>query len=285
MVQKQLSSYEQLTRPLPDWHPKAIYYGTLRILLETVGKLSNGIRIGLEYGFDSGVMLEYVYRNRASGKTFLGKAIDRAYLNSQGWKGIRQRGQILKSVLRQAIQDNYSQGITTRLLDVACGGGRYDLEVLCDFSTEIVTAVLRDYKEENVQKAQELADKLGVSATIEQADAFSDLQLNSISPPPNLIVVSGLHEILPNNDLIRNHFQQLYRILEPGGTLIFTIQPYHPQLELIARVLNSHTGKPWVMRLRSFELTKEWASAAGFKDFEIQMDSFGIFGVVKAGKE
>jgi SAM-dependent methyltransferase len=284
MNQKPLPSYEELTRPIPIWNPKAIYYGLLKLLLKTIGQLSDGIRIGLKYGFDSGVMLEYVYRHRPSGITWLGKAIDRTYLNSQGWAGIRQRGQILKATLRQVIQENLARGSTTNLLDVACGGGRYDLEVLLDFPPEAVNAVLRDYRAENVQKAQELATHLGISATIEQADAFNDEDLNRVSPPPNLIVVSGLQEILPDNELIRHHFHQLYRILQPGGTLIFTIQPYHPQLELIARVLNSHTGKPWVMRLRPLKLTEKWASKAGFQDFQVQMDDFGLFGVVKARK-
>ena len=284
MTAKALPSYEQLKKPLPLWHPKTIYYGVFRFLLRTVGRLSQGIRIGLTYGFDSGVMLEYVYRNQPSGVSFIGKLIDRIYLNSEGWTGIRQRGEILKNTLRQIIQENLSQDKTTRLLDVACGGGRYDLEVLMDFPSTAVSAVLRDYKTENVQKAQELANKWGVSATIEQADAFSDEDLHRVVPPPNLIVVSGLHEILPDNDLISHHFQQLYGVLEAGGYLVFTIQPYHPQLELIARTLNSHTGKLWVMRLRSRELCQQWATEAGFHDFEVQMDDFGIFGVVKAQK-
>lgn len=284
MTQKSLPSYEKLSLPLPVWHPKAIYYGIMRLLLKTVGQLSQGIQIGLKYGFDSGVMLEYVYQNRPSGITFIGKLIDKFYLNAEGWQGIRQRGEILKNILRQTIQENYSQGITTKLLDVACGGGRYDLEVLLDFPADAFRATLRDYKPENVQKAQELANFLGVSATIEQADAFNDDDLERVSPAPNLIVVSGLHEILPNNELISHHFVQLYRILEPGGVLIFTIQPYHPQLEFIARVLNSHTGQPWIMRLRPLELTQEWATNAGFESFEVHRDSFGIFGVVKTRK-
>jgi Putative methyltransferase len=121
---QKLSSYEALKRPLPIWHPKAIYYGTFKLLLETIGQLSDGIRLGLQYGFDSGVMLEYIYRNQPSGRTFIGKAIDRIYLNAVGWRGIRQRGEILKGILRQTIHENYAQGITTHLLDVACGGGR-----------------------------------------------------------------------------------------------------------------------------------------------------------------
>ncbi len=97
-------------------------------------------------------MLEYVYRNQPAGKMLLGQMIDRIYLNSTGWKGIRKREQILKGVLWQAIQDNLSQGVATRLLDVACGGGRYDLEVLRNVPANAVVATLRDYKPENVKK-------------------------------------------------------------------------------------------------------------------------------------
>ena len=282
MVPPSMPTYDQLSRPLSPWRPKAWYYGGFRCLLGTLGRLSDGIRLGLDFGFDSGVMLEYVYRNCPAGRACVGKAIDRVFLNSQGWRGIRERGQILQGHLRQTIEANQAQGRQTQLLDVACGGGRYDLEVLRDFSAETVTATLRDYKSENVQKARQLATKLEVSATIETADAFSDAELSRVTPRPNLIVVSGLHEILPDNDLIRRHFVQLARILEPGGTLLFTIQPYHPQLELIARTLKSHTGKPWVMRLRSLDLTKTWAEAAGFRIHHVEMDSFGIFGVVVA---
>ena len=69
-----------------------------------------------------------------------------------------------------------------------------------------------------------------------------------------------------------------------GGTLRYTVQPQHPQLELIARTLNAHTGGPWVMRLRSAELVQSWAEAGGFGDFRVRGDTLGIFGVVRARK-
>ncbi len=280
----QLPSYEELNRPLPIWHPKHIYYGAMKILLNSIGTLSDGISLGLKYGFDSGVMLEYVYRNKPHGRGFIGRTIDKLYLDSQGWQGIRQRGEILKNILRSAIQENQERDITSVLLDVACGGGRYDLEVLADFPPHTYIATLRDYKLENVEKAQQLSYALGVKAKVERADAFNDRELDLVAPKPNIIIVSGLHEILPDNDLIAGHFHQLFRILEPGGKLIFTVQPYHPQLELIARVLPSHTGKPWIMRLRSLELSQSWAASAGFSNFQVTMDTFGIFGVVTCGK-
>lgn len=284
LLKKASPTYEQLLRPLPIWNPKAWYYGLMNLSLKTIGKLSQGIQIGFQYGFDSGVMLEYVYKNKPSGITPLGILIDWVYLNSQGWRGIRERSQLMKSTLRQVLQPYYQRNMTCHLLDVACGGGRYDLEVLQEFSSDAIAATLRDYKLENVTKAQQLASQFGVKAQIEQADAFNDVDLDMVQPRPNVIIVSGLHEILPNDKLIRHHFQQLYRILDNAGTLIFTIQPQHPQLEMIARTLPAHTGLPWVMRVRSWELIRQWAEEAGFQDFHVQMEPNGIFGVVTAQK-
>jgi SAM-dependent methyltransferase len=284
MLQKTLPTYESLLRPLPLWTPKAWYYGLMSISLKTAGKLSKGIQIGFQYGFDSGVMLEYVYRNQPRGITPIGILIDWFYLNSKGWRGIRQRANLMKETLQQVLETYQAHGMSCILLDVACGGGRYDLEVLQRFHPGSITATLRDYKLENVVKAQQLATQLGIPAQIEQADAFSDRDLQRVQPQPNVIVVSGLHEILPDDTLIRQHFQQLYSILEPGGTLVFTIQPQHPQLELIARTLPSHTGRPWVMRLRSWRLTRRWAEEAGFHSFQVNMEPNGIFGVVTAQK-
>jgi len=284
MSQKSFPTYEQLLLPLPIWNPKAWYYALMNLSLKTIGKLSKGIQIGFQYGFDSGVMLEYVYKNKPSGITPLGTLIDWFYLNSQGWCGIRERSQLMKSTLRQVLQSYQQQNIPCNLLDVACGGGRYDLEVLQEFRSEAIAATLRDYKSENVAKARQLALQFGVNAVIEQADAFNDADLDRVQPRPNLIIVSGLHEILPNNQLIKHHFQQLYRILDNSGMLIFTIQPQHPQLEMIARTLPAHTGLPWVMRVRSWQLVRQWAEEAGFQNFQVQMEPNGIFGVVTAEK-
>lgn len=38
-----------------------------RTVLRTVGRAGRGIRIGYRFGFDSGVMLDHVYENRARG--------------------------------------------------------------------------------------------------------------------------------------------------------------------------------------------------------------------------
>ncbi len=282
------TTFETLSKPLPLWCPKGIYYGITKFLMSTVGRASDGINIGYRYGFDSGVMLEYVYQNKANGKFGIGKLIDRAYLDAPGWKGIRNRGELLTDTLKSVIVEEHAQKQRPlTIVDLACGGGRYVLNALADLPAHIETnTILRDYRIENVKTAMRLADSLHLDVKCEQGDAFSDFDLEKlVALKPDIIIVSGLHEIIDDDDVIRNHFRQISALLSSGGRLVFTIQPEHPQHEFIARVLPAHTGKLWVMRLRDWYTTTIWSEFAGFHIDKKQMEAQNIFGVVTATKE
>ena len=72
----------------------------------------------------------------------------------------------------------------------------------------------------------------------------------------------------------------LAKAVLPGGYLIYTGQPWHPQLEMIARALTSHRGgQAWVMRRRSQQELDQLVAAAGFEKFEQRIDEWGIFTV------
>ena len=54
--------------------------------------------------------------------------------------------------------------------------------------------------------------------------------------------------------------------IAPGGFLVYTGQPWHPQLELIARALTTHrNGAAWIMRRRTQQEIDQLVSAAGFR--------------------
>ncbi len=84
--------------------------------MSTLGKASEGIRIGYDKGFDSGSTLDYVYRDKAQGKGLFGRVIDRQYLNSIGWQGIRQRKVNIENIIRQAIRDLTEKGTPVRII-------------------------------------------------------------------------------------------------------------------------------------------------------------------------
>jgi hypothetical protein len=75
-------------------------------------------------------------------------------------------------------------------------------------------------------------------------------------------------------------------MLEPGGYLVYTNQPWHPQLELIARSLTSHRqGQPWVMRRRIQVEMDQLVEQAGFDKLDQLTDEWGIFTVSLARKK
>jgi SAM-dependent methyltransferase len=250
--------------------------------LRTAGNLSDGIRIGNTYGYDSGVMLDYVYKNRASGRLLVGKAIDRVYLDSVGWRGIRARRELVADCLKGVFEKQLTAKKKIRFLDMACGGGEYDALALEAFPVGTIEAELRDYKEENLEAARANVARRGLQGVrFRRADAFDPANYQE---KWDVIVSSGLWEIIRDDTLVHGCLRNAAACLEPGGALVFTIQPDHPQLELIARTLTSNTGEPWVMRLRSLELMREWIAGAGMREVSHKMEENGIFGVVSAVK-
>jgi len=256
------------------------HFDLIRGAMKTVGCLSQGVRLGWEAGFDSGRTLDYVYENKPRGFSLLGRAIDRGYLNSIGWRGIRVRKQNLQRLLRRTIERVHRETGEVRLLDIASGPGRYDLEVIRDAKPIRVNAVLRDYKAENVEAARHLAAEFGLEqVTTTLGDAFDRKSLATLTPKSNLAVVSGLYELFPKNEPVLNSLKGIADAIEPGGYLIYTNQPWHPQVEFIARVLRNREGKPWIMRRRTQAEMDELVRSAGFEKLQQEADQWGIFTV------
>jgi alpha-beta hydrolase superfamily lysophospholipase len=275
--------YESLSHPLPALSLVGLFWSTQRLFLKSIGRMSEGIRIGWRSGFDSGESLDYIYRNKPAGFSPLGKLIDRVYLSSPGWSGIRVRKIHLKSLLRSAVERVNATGHPVQLLDIACGVGRYVLEILKEVPH--ATAQLRDWTPANLEAARTLAGQLQVSGVdFTQGDAFDRDALLAIRPRPNVAIVSGLYELFPDNRMVFRSLQGLAGALEDDGYLIYTNQPWHPQLEMIARVLTNRDGKPWVMRCRPQAEMDDLVRNAGFEKLEMLIDADGIFTVSLARK-
>jgi hypothetical protein len=276
---------DQLASPLPLASPRGLYWAMARANMKLGGLLSAGIRLGHRTGFDSGSTLDYVYRNQPQGLGPLGRLADRQYLDSIGWRGIRQRKLHVEELLRDAMARLRDQGTPVRVMDIAAGHGRYVLEALNGTEIRPDSILLRDYSEINVAGgARLIAEKqLDAIARFVKGDAFDPDSLAAVEPKPTLGVVSGLYELFADNDLVRRSLAGLAAAVPAGGYLVYTGQPWHPQLELIARALTSHRqGQAWIMRRRTQAEMDQLVAAAGFRKLAQRIDEWGIFTVALA---
>jgi hypothetical protein len=274
--------FDRLYRPLGSVSPKRITFGLIKAGMKTGGRLSDGIRLGLETGFDSGNTLDYVYRNRASGITPLGKLVDWLYINSIGWRGIRVRKQHVERLLVRSIAELQTSGMPVRIVDIAAGHGRYVLDSVRRYASSVDDVLLRDYSDLNVQQGSALIAEQGMRDLVrfERGDAFNRKSLAEMEPHPTVGVVSGLYELFPDNEGVRQSLGGLADAIPARGYLIYTGQPWHPQLEFIARTLSSHRDhKPWVMRRRTQAELDQLVEAAGFRKIDQLTDDWGIFTV------
>ncbi|OCG57864.1 bifunctional alpha/beta hydrolase/class I SAM-dependent methyltransferase [Gilliamella sp. Nev3-1] len=272
---------DNLTLPPSGWI-KPLYWRFIKANLKYTSKLSDGIKLGFDTGFDSGSTLDYVYRNEPSGTSKLGRFFDYIYLQSIGWRGIRQRKEHLEELLKLAINKLHEQNHYVNIVDIAAGHGRYILETVNQIANKPNSVLLRDYSDINVQKGRALIEEKGLTAIarFEKGDAFNRQQLAQLSPNPTLAVVSGLYELFSDNQMLRDSLAGLAESIPEGGYLIYTNQPWHPQLEFIARALTSHRdGKPWIMRRRTQLEMDQLVASAGFRKITMRIDQWGIFTV------
>lgn len=273
---------DQLASPLSLLSPKGLYWAMSRASIRMGAWLSTGMKTGIATGFDSGSTLDYVYENEARGISPIGRMIDRTFLDAIGWRGIRQRKLHLEELIGSAAASLKAASRKLNIVDIAAGHGRYVLDAVATSTEQPDSVRLQDYSELNVGLGRKLiaARKLPQSVTFHQADAFDSDMLSGLDPAPDLAIVSGLYELFPDNALIARSLGGLACAMQPGSLLIYTNQPWHPQLEMIARSLTSHRGgQAWVMRRRTQGEMDQLVAAAGFEKIDQRIDQWGIFTV------
>ncbi|MGN6758554.1 MAG: class I SAM-dependent methyltransferase family protein, partial [Thermomicrobiales bacterium] len=230
----------------PKVNPQAPPWRALRAALRLASQVSGGIALGYQHGFDSGPMLDYVYRNQAQGKWLVGRLADRLYLEQIGWRAIRARRDLLERTLRQLIAARRARGEPTHIADIAAGPGRYLLELVAACDQSDLSVVCRDLDPEGQRQGQALAAALGLRAVrFERGDATDPADLARLAPTPHIVVASGLYELLTDDAAVQRSMCGVRAVLPTDGAFVFTTQVTHPQLDLIANVLPNRHGEPW----------------------------------------
>ncbi len=246
------------------------YHAALRFAMRTGGRLSDGIRLGYSEGFNAGVMVDYVYRNRPHGVTPLGTFIDRVMLNHPVWRGVRGRRRLLVGQVRTALAEAPGQ----RLFDVAAGPGSYLFMLPAGVGT--LWAGDRD-PDEVARGAARVAREGRDDIRFVASDAFDPATWPE--PSFDILVASGFFDILDDIEDVRRLLRAGTVGTHPGSRWVLTVMEDHPDLALLRDVLVDWDLGPWVAVTRSAEEVVEEARPLGWEPVAVEREKERLFGV------
>ncbi len=265
--------------------PMRASYAVARMFLRTAGRLSDGLSLCFEEGLTSGRMLEYVYRNRPSGRLWIGRWMDARFLSSPGWQAVRERRALLEQAIERAIGALRGEGRAVSLVDVASGPAAYVLAVLKRTGEEDVAALCRDLDERWLARGREAAAALGLEhVRFERGDALDRDALLALSPRPNLGVASGFYDWIVEDEVVIRSIGLVHEALEPGGFFALTHQVANPDLPFLTAVFTDFHRAPLRMKMRETDTVHRWLGEAGFVVVDTRTDARGCYAVTLARK-
>ncbi len=245
--------------------------------------MSGGLGVGHRDGFDSGPFMDYVYSNRASGVTPLGRALDRRFLDRPTCVAFRDIRALAEQAVVEAI-DAHAGPQPAVIADLAAGPATYLIGAIA--SRTGVRAVLGDIDAAALELACAGAKAAGVADRVvaSQGSAFDRDRLAALDPRPDIVLELGLYGMFSDDDLIARHFRDLAELVAPAQ-IVANVQCDNPEIEHIARVWPSRSGDRCVWRLRPAEQILGYAEAAGYRAASVTADRHGIYRVMRLVRE
>ena len=275
-----IPTFADLQRELPASTPRAWHFATLRAASRAGALVSDGLRIGYRHGFESGPFMNHVYADRPSGRTALGREIDRRLLRRRTCVAFRDIRGLAETAVLDAADAVAEAERPPVIADLAAGSAPYLLHALA--ARPRVRAIAGDIDPGALAVAEAAARKLGVDGrlTTLRADAFDRAALAALPARPDVVVELGLYGIYHDDRRIERHFADLAELVTPRQ-IVFNVQTQNPEIEYIARVWVNAAGERCVWRLRPVEQILGYAAAAGYTPASITADRFGIYRVVR----
>jgi hypothetical protein len=271
-------SFSALQQDLPRRSPRAWRFAALAAGSRAGALLSDGLRIGHKHGFDSGPFMAHVYADRPSGRTPLGRALDRRLLRRPTCQAFREIGGLAEEALEAAIDAH--PGGEPLCADLAAGPSPYVLRAL--WKRRRARALLCDIDTDALRQASAAAVAAGMADRVQtrRADAFDRAALEQLDPKPDIVLELGLYGIYHDDALIERHFLDVAELLDPEQ-VVFNVQVANPEIEYIARVWRDHRGGRCLWRLRPLEQILGYAAAAGYEPATVTADTNAIYRVVR----
>lgn len=261
----------------------SLKYFFTKLAIRTIGNWSDGLRLAMKEGFTSGIMLDYIYKNKPGGRFFIGKIIDRIFLEHEGWRVVRERKDNLCAHLEKAIDSTLQSKNAARICDVAAGPALYITTVLEKYKEQNVSAEIRDLDERWLKEAKQRADAQGLNLTYKVANALEKGDF-TFDPIPDIFVASGFYDWFNDAEMIKKSMRLIHESLRENGYFVFTNQTGHVALEMTNYLFKDFNHKPLEMVTWDADLINSWAEEIGFTILDVRKDEKGCYSNVLAVK-
>ena len=280
-----LPSFNDLQRELSPTSPRAWRFALLRAGSRAGSMLSDGLRIGYRHGFDSGPFMAHVYANRPSGRTVIGRAIDRRLLRRRTCVAFRDIRVLAERAVFEALSAAGAEhGPPPVVADLAAGPAPYLLGALTRHTH--AHAIVADTDPESLAAARRDADALGSRSRCSSCRPTRSTARRCSAPRARRPTSwsSSASTASTTTTLIERHLHDLAALVSPNQ-IVFNVQTRNPEIEHIARVWVNQEGGRCVWRLRPVEQLLEWAREAGYEPATVEADRFDIYRVVRLVRE
>ncbi len=276
-----IRSPENMKQKVEDF----IYKKVIRnlMLMSRLGRQSVLGEASTGYNFD------HMYENKSEGTGLIGKIIDRALLNLPAVQATRSRRSCIKKILANEIENHEIENKTTRIMDIACGAGRYLLDVNQMFQGKNVETLGVDYDLKSIARGEKLAQKYNVSQSSLRFFRGNVFRLRllkklgkNIDWRPNIIVSSGL-TVYIDDQKVHDMLEQVYEGLDRNGLFLVDSQENNPSRKLMEKVCNTKDGA-WVLYYRQPSLWRKWLHETGFRDIRVSRDKWNMYNICTARK-
>jgi len=229
---------------------------------------------------DSGISIDYLYRNKPKGLYSIGKFVDGVVLRLPAVKATQRKKDIIIKVIQNEVSNNLLLEKKTKILDLASGPARYLVEFL-DKGTSLKNEI-EILCVDNDKQSVNYGNIIGKSKPIRfiKGNTFKMGTLKRFSKKigwkPNIILCTGFFELNDDKN-VRSLLNEIYGFIEKNGLLMFTSQADNPSKKLMKTVGKTRDGSSWKMHFRDPHVLRKWMLEIGFRDVIISLDSWGMY--------
>jgi len=254
-----------------------------RASMRTMGRLSDGARLGLSTGFDSTQFFDYVCRNRAQGTTLLGRMLDRRFLDDIQAQSLRMRKLHIEHAIRMAADRMRGAGLPVKIVGLSAGGGRVVLDAVQSLPALPDSVLLHDASPANAAQGNALIVERNLKAIARfvLAPSLDEQWLASIAPY-STIAIAPLHDgsstaAAPIGQLLDG----LALAVPRDGFLVYTSGPHRADWLWNASAGSADEDSTKQAQRHSLTLAQlhRQVAVAGFRKIDQWTDEWGGFSV------